>query len=176
MYSIVKQVSRYVLYCEVSVLLQLSVMSVKRRWNINSIRHHYFKNHGLFQASLSSSYTQHVTEEGRKFRQFLLQLVIENFVVVKNMAIHPAHVVVSIIFHKLWPVTEIRYKNEPPHDKTNKMVGEPSEDTDQPGHPPSVFRVFAVRMKKAWVLSYPLSAQWRLWSDWANSWFRAWLF
>ena len=31
---------------------------------------------------------------------------------------------------------------------------------------PSLIRVFAVRMKKAWVLSYPLSAQWRLWSDW----------
>ena len=24
-------------------------------------------------------------------------------------------------------------------------------------------------MKKAWVLSYPLSAQWRLWSDWADA-------
>ena len=41
----------------------------------------------------------------------------------------------------------------------------PSEDSDQPGHPPSPIRVFAVRMKKAWVLSYPLSAQRRLWSD-----------
>ena len=30
-------------------------------------------------------------------------------------------------------------------------------------------RVFAVRMKNAWVLSYPLSAQRRLWSDWANA-------
>ena len=30
-------------------------------------------------------------------------------------------------------------------------------------------RVFAVRMKKAWVLSYPLSAQRRLWSDWADA-------
>ena len=29
-------------------------------------------------------------------------------------------------------------------------------------------RVFAVRMEKAWVLSYPLSAQRRLWSDWAD--------
>ena len=38
----------------------------------------------------------------------------------------------------------------------------PSEDSDQPGHPPSLIRVFAVRMKKAWVLSYPLSAQGRL--------------
>ena len=39
----------------------------------------------------------------------------------------------------------------------------PSEDSDQPGHPPSLIRVFAVRTKKAWVLSYPLSSQWRLW-------------
>ena len=45
----------------------------------------------------------------------------------------------------------------------------PSEDSDQPGHPPSLNRVFAVRMKKAWVLSYPLSAQRRLWSDWADA-------
>ena len=29
----------------------------------------------------------------------------------------------------------------------------PSEDSDQPGHSPSLIRVFAVRMKKAWVLS-----------------------
>ena len=40
-----------------------------------------------------------------------------------------------------------------------KMTCVPSEDSDQPGHPPSLIRVFAVRMKKAWVLSYPLSAQ-----------------
>ena len=59
--------------------------------------------------------------------------------------------------------------SEPCHDKTNKMACAPSEDSDQPGHPPSLIRVFAVRMKKAWVLSYPLSAQWRLWSDWADA-------
>ena len=45
----------------------------------------------------------------------------------------------------------------------------PSEDSDQPGHPPRLIRVFAVRMKKAWVFSYPLSAQWRLRSDWADA-------
>ena len=45
----------------------------------------------------------------------------------------------------------------------------PSEDSDQPGHPPSLIRVFAVCMKKAWVLSYPLCAQRRLWSDWADA-------
>ena len=45
----------------------------------------------------------------------------------------------------------------------------PSKDSDQPGHPPSLIRVFAVHMKEAWVFSYPLSAQWRLWSDWADA-------
>ena len=45
---------------------------------------------------------------------------------------------------------------EPPHVKTNEMACAPSKESDQPG------RVFAVRMKTAWVLSYPLSAQRRL--------------
>ena len=45
----------------------------------------------------------------------------------------------------------------------------PSQDSDQPGHPPSLISIFAVRMKKARVLSYPLSAQWRLWSDWVDA-------
>ena len=49
------------------------------------------------------------------------------------------------------------------------MACAPSEDSDQPGHPPCLIRVFAVRMKKALVLSYPLSAQRRLWSDWADA-------
>ena len=38
----------------------------------------------------------------------------------------------------------------------------PSEDSDQPGHLPSLMRVLAVRMNKAWVLCYPLSAQQKL--------------
>ena len=45
----------------------------------------------------------------------------------------------------------------------------PSEDSDQTGHPPSLISVFAVRMKKAWVLNYPLSARRRLWSDLADA-------
>ena len=63
-----------------------------------------------------------------------------------------------------------RHHTEPPHDKTNKMACAPSEDSDQPGHPPSLIRVVAVRMKKAWVLSYTLSTQRRLWSNcrWAH--------
>ena len=35
--------------------------------------------------------------------------------------------------------------------------------------PQRLIWVFAVRLKKPWVLSYPLSAQRRLWSDWAYS-------
>ena len=42
------------------------------------------------------------------------------------------------------------------------MACAPSEDSDQPGHLPSLISVFAFRMKKAWVLSYPLSAKRRL--------------
>ena len=53
---------------------------------------------------------------------------------------------------------------EPQHDKTNKMTCAPREDSDQPRHPPSLIRVFAVCMKKPSVLSYPLGAQQRLWS------------
>ena len=46
----------------------------------------------------------------------------------------------------------------------------PSEDTVQSGHPPPrLIWVFAVSMKKPWVLSYPLSAQRRLWSDWEDA-------
>ena len=37
------------------------------------------------------------------------------------------------------------------------------------GHLPSLIRVFAVCMKKAWVRSYLLSTQWKLWSDWADA-------
>ena len=51
--------------------------------------------------------------------------------------------------------------------KPTKWHVRPSK-TDQPGHLPSLIRAFAVCMKKAWVLSYPFSAQRRLWSDWAD--------
>ena len=48
------------------------------------------------------------------------------------------------------------------------MICAPGDDSNQPEHLPSLIRVFAVRLKKAWVLSYPLSTQRRLWSDWAD--------
>ena len=55
------------------------------------------------------------------------------------------------------------------------MTCAPCEDLDQPRHPSSLIRVFAVRMNKALVLSYPLSAQRRLirldgCPGWSESW------
>ena len=61
------------------------------------------------------------------------------------------------------PVSEDTTESQ--HDKTNKIICAQSEDSDQPGRPTSLIRVFAVRIKKRWVISYPLSARRRLWSD-----------
>ena len=86
---------------------------------------------------------------------------------------------------------------EPPHDKSTKWPVRPAKTqtslgirpvwsesslsawrklrslatywAHSDGHPPNLIRVFAVRMKKAWPLSYLLSAQRRLWSDWADA-------
>ena len=43
-----------------------------------------------------------------------------------------------------------------------KIAYTPSKDSDQPGYLPSLIKVFTVRMKKAWDISYQLGAQQRL--------------
>ena len=45
--------------------------------------------------------------------------------------------------------------NEPAHDKINKMICAPNENPGQSGHPPSLIRVFAVRIKNHWVFWLP---------------------
>ena len=60
------------------------------------------------------------------------------------------------------------YSFEPPHDKTDKMACAPSEDSDQPGHPPSLIRVFAVRMTNA------LATHWAHSEDSDQIWVFAW--
>ena len=65
----------------------------------------------------------------------------------------------SIAFWSELDVLHRINRYEPHRDKTNKMACAPSEDSDQPGHPPSLIRVFAVRLKKARILSYPLSVE-----------------
>ena len=71
---------------------------------------------------------------------------------------HHFHVEPSTQIWRLWKETE-RYKHHLSHLMTRLR------STFSLGICP----VFAVRMKKAWVLSYPLSAQRRLWSDWADA-------
>ena len=53
-----------------------------------------------------------------------------------------AHNLTAAINHGLPPSFRVR---DTAHDKTNKIACAPSEDTDQPGHPSSLIRVFAVR-------------------------------
>ena len=52
--------------------------------------------------------------------------------------------------------------NKPPHEKTNKMACAPSEDSDEPGHPPSLIKVFAVRSMGSYGTKVSLCAQRRL--------------
>ena len=58
--------------------------------------------------------------------------------------------------------------NEPRHDKTKKMAVRPAKTQISLGiHP--LWSVFAVRMKKPWILSYPFSIQRKIWSVWADA-------
>ena len=63
--------------------------------------------------------------------------------------------------------------NGPLYVKSNNMACAPSENSDQPGHPPSLIRVFAVRSKDSQGPMASSSGQRRLWSDWANAQARA---
>ena len=83
------------------------------------------------------------------------------YVIVKNAGFVSERFLMNFIllFHNNWAAT---WQNQ-------QRECASSEESDQPGHPPGLIRVFAVRMKKPWVLSYPLSAQRRLWSDWADA-------
>ena len=70
-------------------------------------------------------------------------------------------------YKKQWNTSEMTCPFELRQIQQNECVS--IEDSDQPGHPPSLIRVFTVHMKKPCVLSYPLSAQQRLWSDWVDA-------
>ena len=54
----------------------------------------------------------------------------------------------------------------PRHNK-NKMSARPAKTQISLGIRP-VWSIFAIRMKRPWVLSYSLGAQRRLWSDWVD--------
>ena len=73
---------------------------------------------------------------------------------------------VSLWHHKVHVSTD---SNMMYSTRNNKMTCASSEVSEQPGPLLSLISVFAVRMKKPWVLSYPLSTQRGLWSDWADA-------
>ena len=70
----------------------------------------------------------------------------------------PSSVFLSFLLLSLFPAELsspcqriVRY--EPPHEKTSNMSFAPSEDSDQPGHLPSLIRVFTISMEKVWSLA-----------------------
>ena len=68
---------------------------------------------------------------------------------------------VNLLHNVVRSLLSARGPNELQHNKTNATYM-PNKDSDQPGHPPSLIRDFTVRMKKPWVLCFPLSEQRRL--------------
>ena len=77
--------------------------------------------------------------------------------------VRPAKTQISLGIHPVWSESLLCT-----HWKPTKWHVCPAKPQISLGiHP--VWSVFTVRMKKAWVLSYPLSAQQRLWSDWADA-------
>ena len=58
---------------------------------------------------------------------------------------------------------------EPHHDKTNKMVCAPNEDSDQSWHPPNLIGVFPVRSMGSYGSKLSSCGQRRLRSDWADA-------
>ena len=72
---------------------------------------------------------------------------------------------------KLLPIIRVCMQTtfEPEHDKPNKIICAPSEDSDQPGHPPSLTRVFAVRSMSGQGPKMSSCGQWKLWSDMADT-------
>ena len=60
-------------------------------------------------------------------------------------------------------------KNEPPRDKANKMAVRPVKTQISLCIRPVWSESSLSTWRKLKILSYPLSAQWRLWSDWADA-------
>ena len=80
----------------------------------------------------------------------LYRTYVVTFLFFKRLGFKGPKVVVLVVFNfcmVLWchrALSRIVWF-EPRHDKTSKMTCAPSEDSDQPAHPPSLIRIFAVR-------------------------------
>ena len=84
---------------------------------------------------------------------YIIDHIILNHVVLSNrkkiIILFPNNMIQDPMSQKAWSnCIELHLSNllnEPHRNKTNKMTCAPSEDSDQPGHPPSLIRIFAVR-------------------------------
>ena len=74
----------------------------------------------------------------------------------------------SAFSHETHPTFQ-SFSNEPPNDKTNKMTCAPLRRLGSAWASAQSDQSSAVHMKKHWAFSYPLSAQWRLLSDWVDA-------
>ena len=63
----------------------------------------------------------------------------------------------SVVVRKCpeYPFPMEAQKYEPGHSISYKTACAPSENLDQPAHPCSLIRVFAVHMYTRWILGYP---------------------
>ena len=80
--------------------------------------------------------------------QITFHKFLDHHFISQNMAVH---------IHKSRSMTE-----------PNHLACVPSKDSDQPGHPPSLIRVFAVRFMGSLGPNASSCRQWILWSYWAD--------
>ena len=87
-----------------------------------------------------------------------------------NYSLQPIHVTKTVVHH-----IQPRFRSYITMRKLSHLMTKPTKWHVRPAKTPislgirPVWSVIAVRMKKSWVLSYPLSTQRRLWSDWVDA-------
>ena len=84
-----------------------------------------------------------------QLQKWHLHLVVNDFIWSVEASFTKIKIIICYTFSSVvWRfVIEI---HAPPRDKTNKMARAPSVDSDQPGHLPSLIRIFAVRSMGSW--------------------------
>ena len=108
--------------------------------------------------------------------RYLLESILKPVVQMERMSywhnfIKKGELLLFCLLPALWKLIRIEKEFKPPRDKTNKMTYATSEDSDQPGHPPSLIRVFAVHSVGSWgpnVSSF-LHMDSEDWSDWVDA-------
>ena len=83
-----------------------------------------------------------------------------------RMSVHPAKTQISLGICPVWSESSLSMWRKLGSLATHWVH---SEDFDQTVRPAKTQISLGIRVKKAWILSYPLSAQPKLWSDWVDA-------